>query len=158
MLKRVLPCLLAAVMLLTGCQTQSNQEQNAADAQATETTQTTQETEQPEEAETRIFVDSADREVEIPTQIDKVAASGVPAQMVLFTVCPDKMVGLARQFSEEKLKYLDEKYQNMTEFGQFYGKNANLNMEALLKADPDVIIDIGEYKDSIASDMDGLQQ
>ena len=46
----------------------------------------------------------------------------------------------------------------MTEFGQFYGKNANLNMEALLKADPDVIIDIGEYKDSIASDMDGLQQ
>lgn len=158
MLKRVLPCLLAAVMLLTGCQTQSNQEQNAADAQVTETTQTTQETQQPEEAETRIFVDSADREVEIPTQIDKVAASGVPAQMVLFTVCPDKMVGLARQFSEENLKYLDEKYQNMTEFGQFYGKNANLNMEALLKADPDVIIDIGEYKDSIASDMDGLQQ
>lgn len=83
-------------------------------AETTEKPQTTQETQQPEEAETRIFVDSSDREVEIPTQIDKVAASGVPAQMVLFTVCPDKMVGLARQFSEKNLKYLDEKYQNMT--------------------------------------------
>ncbi|MFD1899328.1 ABC transporter substrate-binding protein [Enterococcus termitis] len=50
-----------------------------------------------------------------------------------------------------------QKYQELPEFGQFYGKNASLNMEALSAADPDVVIDIGEVKQSVEEDMDKLQ-
>lgn len=108
--------------------------------------------------ETRIFLDSAGREVEIPLNVTKVAPTGVPSQMILFTAAPDKLIGIARQFNADSLDYLDDEYLQYTEFGQFYGKNANLNMEALIKAKPDVVIDMGEVKNNIKEDMDALQK
>lgn len=107
---------------------------------------------------TRIFVDSAGREVEIPSEIDAIAPSGPLAQIVLYTACPDKLAGIAVDFTDEAKQLIDEKYWGMTKFGQFYGKNASLNMEALIEAAPDVIVDIGEAKDTVVEDMDGLQE
>ena len=49
-------------------------------------------------SETRIFTDSVGREVELPAQIDKVAVSGPLAQIVLFALCPDKLVGIANEW------------------------------------------------------------
>lgn len=61
--------------------------------------------------------------------------------------------------SEEKqMKYIDEKYANRPEFGTFYGKNANLNMETLISAGPQVVIDLGEPKDDIKEGMDTIQK
>ncbi|MDF2654179.1 MAG: periplasmic binding protein [Bacillota bacterium] len=107
---------------------------------------------------TRIFVDSAGREVEIPAKIDAIAPSGPLAQIVLYTACPDRLAGIAVAFSDQAKALIDEKYWGMTQFGQFYGKNASLNMEALIAAAPDVIVDIGEAKDTVVQDMDGLQE
>jgi len=107
---------------------------------------------------TRIFVDSAGREVEIPLEIDAIAPSGPLAQIVLYTACPDKLSGIAVDFTDEAKQLIDEKYWGMTKFGQFYGKNASLNMEALIEAAPDVIVDIGEAKDTVVEDMNGLQE
>ncbi len=111
-----------------------------------------------ESGETRIFVDSVGREVKIPAEVDAIAPSGPLAQMVLYTACPDKLAGIAVKFSDQAKQLIDEKYWGMTKFGQFYGKNASLNMEALIEAAPDVIVDIGEAKDSVVQDMDGLQE
>ncbi|HML37949.1 MAG TPA: ABC transporter substrate-binding protein [Bacillota bacterium] len=107
---------------------------------------------------TRTFVDSAGREVEIPGEIDSIAPSGPLAQIVLYTACPDKLVGIATPFSDSAKQLIDEKYWSLPIFGQFYGKNASLNMEALIAANPDVIVDIGEAKDTVKEDMDGLQK
>lgn len=113
---------------------------------------------QTEAEKTRIFTDSAGREVEIPVDIDAIAPSGPLAQIVLYTACPDKLAGIAVDFSDNAKQLIDKKYWGMTRFGQFYGKNASLNMEALIEADPDVIVDIGEAKSTVVEDMDGLQQ
>ena len=107
---------------------------------------------------TRIITDSAGREVEIPSEITKIAPSGPLAQIVLYTVSPDKLAGLAADFSNEAKQYIDEKYWGLPKFGQFYGKNASLNMEALIAEAPDVIIDIGEAKKTVKEDMDALQE
>lgn len=107
---------------------------------------------------TRIITDSAGREVEIPSEITKIAPSGPLAQIVLYTVSPDKLAGLAADFSDEAKLYIDEKYWGLPKFGQFYGKNASLNMEALIAEAPDVIIDIGEAKKTVKEDMDALQE
>lgn len=109
-------------------------------------------------SETRVFVDSAGREVELPAEIDAIAPSGPLAQIVLYTACPDRLAGIAVDFSDDAKKLIDEKYWGMTKFGQFYGKNASLNMEALIAAAPDVVVDIGEAKDTVTEDMDGLQK
>ena len=106
----------------------------------------------------RKFTDSVGREVSLPTVLKKVAPSGPLAQIMLFTAVPDKLVGVARPFSKAAAGYIDKKVLELPEFGQFYGKNANLNMEALLKAAPNVIIDIGEKKKTIKEDMDKLQE
>lgn len=123
----------------------------------TEETKTAVSLDKNKEKDTRTFVDSAGREVIVPTQIKKVAPSGPLAQIVLYTSSPDLLVGLASPFSAEAKEFIDEKYQKLPEFGQFYGKNASLNMEALSAAEPDVIIDIGEAKKTVKEDMDKLQ-
>lgn len=110
------------------------------------------------EAERRIFVDSAGREVEIPTEINTAAPSGQVAQMVLYTAVPEKLAAVAVDFTEDAKAYIDQKYTQLPVLGQFYGKNANLNMEELVKVNPDVVIDIGEKKDNIAADLDQLQE
>ena len=107
---------------------------------------------------TRTFIDSAGREVEIPGEINSIAPSGPLAQIVLYTACPDRLAGIAVDFSDNAKELIDEKYWGMPKFGQFYGKNANLNMEALIAAAPDVVVDIGEAKDTVAEDMNGLQE
>lgn len=110
------------------------------------------------EERTRAFVDSAGRKVNVPVNIKSAAPSGPLAQIVLYTAAPDKLAGLASDFSDDAKKYIDKKYWNLPKFGQFYGKNASLNMEALAAANPDVIIDIGEAKETVKEDMDGLQK
>lgn len=106
----------------------------------------------------RKFTDSVGREVSLPSVLKKIAPSGPLAQIVLYTAVPDKLVGVARPFSKAAAGYMDKKMLDLPVFGQFYGKNANLNMEALLKAAPSVIIDIGEKKKTINEDMDKLQE
>lgn len=105
----------------------------------------------------RKFTDSVGREVELPKVLNKVAPSGPLAQVVLYTAYPDKLAGLAKKFGQSQLKYFPEKYHSLPEFGQFYGKNTSLNLEALLAAKPDAIIDIGEPKKTVKEDMDKLQ-
>ncbi|WP_320930327.1 ABC transporter substrate-binding protein [Hungatella sp.] len=167
---------LAAVMMmgLGGCakgsgnagETQQTAVETTAAATA-DTTAASQETDKADSAAgdkaaqaegTRIITDSAGREVEIPSEITKIAPSGPLAQIVLYTVSPDKLAGLAADFSDEAKQYIDEKYWGLPKFGQFYGKNASLNMEALIAEAPDVIIDIGEAKKTVKEDMDALQE
>ncbi len=104
------------------------------------------------------FIDSAGRAVEVDSAIERVAPSGTMAQIMLYTLCPEKLVGLGAPFSEEQALYIDDVYVNLPVFGVFYGKNANLNVESLMAADPQVIIDIGDVKDSTVEDMDALQE
>ena len=107
---------------------------------------------------TRVFTDSVGREVEVPAQIDKVALSGPMAQIVLFALCPDKLVGVSNAWSTEAEQYLDEKYFTMPEIGQLYGGKGELNPETLLQSGAQIVIDVGEPKGSIAENLDALQE
>ena len=109
-------------------------------------------------AETRVFTDSAGREVTVPAQIDKVAVSGPLAQIVLFALCPDKLVGVANEWDASAQQFLDEKYYNLPLLGQLYGGKGELNLETLLASEAQVVIDVGEAKGTIVEDMDGLQE
>lgn len=109
------------------------------------------------EAATKQFTDSAGRTVTLPAQIDKVAISGPLAQIVLFALCPDKLVGVASKWDAAAEQYIDAKYYNMPELGQLYGGKGELNLETLLASGAQVVIDVGEPKKTIVEDLDGLQ-
>lgn len=103
------------------------------------------------------FTDSCDRQVSVPENITRVAPSGATAQMILLTLAPELLVGLSSTPDKAQLPYLPENFATLPAFGQFYGSKANLNMEALIAADPEIIIDLGDAKKSIREDMDTIQ-
>lgn len=105
--------------------------------------------------ETVLFTDSAGREVEVPANIERIAATGAMAQIVLFALAPDYFVGLASEWSAEAEEFLGD-YYNLPVLGQLYGSQ-DLNLEQLAALDPQIIIDVGEAKKSIVEDMDGVQ-
>lgn len=160
-MKKVFVVLLAAMMTLSmfGCAQQTGQ------ATATEEPAATQEValEEPAAEETAAptsveFTDSVGRTVEVPVNITKVAVSGPLAQIVLFALCPDKLVGIASAWDSSAEEYLATEYYNLPELGQLYGGKGELNLETLLASGAEVVIDVGEPKDTIVEDLDALQE
>ena len=108
--------------------------------------------------ETFEFTDSVGRTVELPYEITKVAISGPLAQIVVFALCPDRLVGIASKWDKTAEKYLATEYYNLPELGQLYGGKGELNLETLLASGAQVVIDVGEPKKTIVEDLDGLTE
>ena len=108
------------------------------------------------------YTDDLGRTVDIPDKIEKVVPSGNLAQMVLYSIAPEKITGWSSQLSgSAKEEYFQQDTVNLPVFGTFYGKKANLNKEALMAADPDLVIDMGEIKgtkENMIADLDALQK
>lgn len=103
-------------------------------------------------------IDSSGRTVTLPEKLERLVPAGNPAQMVIYSMTPERLIGWSGMPSENELSYMDEVFASLPEFGTFYGKKANMNLEEIIKAEPDLIIDVGEVKDGIAEDMDGIQE
>ncbi len=131
------------IAALVGCSS-SNQ---ASSSQATQA-----------QPETHAFTDSLGREVELPTNIERICPSGFTAQQVLLTMAPDKMVGLAKELNDDQLAIFGEKFKDYPVFGAVLGAKDDLNREAVAAADPQVIIDTGEAKKDTRESLDALQE
>lgn len=113
---------------------------------------------QERKAETWSFTDSCGRTVALPREVNKIVPSGPLAQIVLYTLCPDRLQSLSTPLTRTQKKYIDETYWDLPVTGQFYGGGSTVNYENIAAAAPDIIIDIGEAKEGIAEDMDELQE
>ena len=114
--------------------------------------------EYPEGAETYVYTDDYGREVEVLENIDRIVASGPNAQMILVSLAPEMMVGLAEAPSTAQQKYFPDYYVDMPTLGQFYGKKMSLNLENLMQTDTQIIIDVGEIQEDGNEDMDNIQK
>ena len=173
--RRILALLLVFAMfaaLLTGCASGKQEpaapettqtEQTAPEQTAEETEAPAEETEAPAEetpaeAETIAFTDSLDRTVELPADITRIAPSGAVATMILAAIAPECMVTVNTAPSESQMAFLPANLADLPETGQMYGSKANLNLETLLSADPQVVIDLGDKKGDMVEDLDALQE
>lgn len=107
---------------------------------------------------TKTFTDSLGRTVEVPETIERVAVSGGVAQIVVFALAPDTLVGVASEWDTSAKAYLDESYYGLPELGQIYGGKGTLNLETLLNSGAQIIIDVGEPKDGAMEELDALQE
>jgi iron complex transport system substrate-binding protein len=101
------------------------------------------------------FTDSAGRTVKVPAKISRIAPSGALAQIFLTAIAPDEMVCVATKLNAADAAYLPENMRALPLTGQFYGQG-QFSVETLAKLDPQVIIDVGEYKKTEAADMDKI--
>lgn len=148
---------LLLVLSLSSCgannsNSSSNSEPNTNNSSKSNSNQTT------DNSETFIFTDSSGREVELPKNIKRVASGGPMANIMIYGINPDVIVGWSSKPGKEAQKYIDQKYWDLPEYGKFFKNSDDFNREALMTSDPEVIIDIGEWNEDYKKELDALQE
>ena len=105
----------------------------------------------------RTFTDDAGREVELPAEITRIVPSGALAQIVLLAIAPEMLVGLASRIPDSADGILSDQVMKQPYLGSL-SAGADLNVEELALAAPQLILDIGEPKSSVKEDLDALQR
>jgi iron complex transport system substrate-binding protein len=109
----------------------------------------------PEVPASVLFTDSAGREVAIPAKITRIIPSGPLAQMFLQAIAPDLLCAVSSACTPEQAEFVPPYLPDLPVTGQFYG-GSTLNLEEIAALGPEIIIDIGSPRDSIAEDMDAI--
>lgn len=107
---------------------------------------------------TRIFVDSAGRHVVVPRNIERVYAAGPPASIILYTLAPEKLIGWNRRLHPAEKTFMPTRYATLPVLGRLTGRGNTANIEIVLKANPDVILDYGSISETYKSLADRVQQ
>lgn len=106
----------------------------------------------------RTVTDSAGRRVDIPDHVGRVFAAGPPASVLLYVLAPQTMTGWARAPRAEDKPFLLPVVRDLPETGRLTGKGDTVNLEQLLAAKPDLIVDFGTIGDTYKSLADRVQQ
>ena len=112
----------------------------------------------PGEALTVEYTDDTGRTLAIPAEITRLAVTGPMSQIVLFALAPEKLVATANKWDPGAEAYFAPEYFNLPNLGQLYGGKGELNLEELLAAAPEIVLDIGEPKKSIGEDLAALTE
>lgn len=102
------------------------------------------------------FTDDTGRTFSLPATVERIAVTGPMSQIVLFALAPDLLVGIPNEWDPGAEAYFDPAYYNLPVLGQLYGGKGELNLEELLAAAPQLVLDVGEPKGNIGGDLDEL--
>lgn len=105
----------------------------------------------------RTVTDSAGRTVTLPERVTKVMAAGPPASAVVYCLVPEAMVGWQRRPRKEELPYLLPSTRDLPELGRLTGRGDTANVEMVLKAAPDIVVDFGAVRPTYISLADAVQ-
>ncbi len=100
--------------------------------------------------------DMAGRTIILPEKADKVFATLPTGTILLYSLNPENMVGWNYDLSEGEKRFIAEEYHSLPNLGGA-GKNA-VNIEELLKADPDVLIVMEEVIETSLSKAEELEE
>jgi len=106
----------------------------------------------------RVVTDSAGRHVELPDRIDRVMAAGPPASVLVYVLAPEKLVGWNRKPRDAELPYLMPAVRGLPEIGRLTGRGDTANVEVVMSAKPDVIVDFGSVTATYVSLADRISQ
>ncbi len=112
----------------------------------------------PGEALTVEYTDDTGRTLTIPAEISRVAVTGPMSQIVFFALAPEKLVATANEWDPGAEAYFAPEYFNLPNLGQLYGGKGELNLEELLAAAPEIVLDIGEPKKNVGEDLAALTE
>lgn len=140
--------LILSISMLAGCGESKNSSSNTSSENSGKV----------EESTTRVITDMSGREVTIPSKINKAYATSPVPQIVLYTINPEKVVGLNFKLTELEKKYTVEGYSELPVLGGWFGKDNKGNIEEILKANPDVIISMGDITEQSKSFAEELQK
>lgn len=106
----------------------------------------------------RVVTDATGRRVELPERVERIYAAGPPASILVFAVAPDKLIGWTSAWREAERPFIAKKYADLPALGRLTGRGNTANVEVVLRAKPDVIIDYGTVSPTIASLAERVQR
>lgn len=150
MKRRILALLLSCTMALTalvGCgQTETSEPESSVVSSTEAISSESSQTEESDtaQADTIVITDHADRQVEVPANIERVVTADIlPIASVLtvFLGSADKIVGIhPSSMSAAKSGLLGELFPEILNADTSFMEGGNLNVEQLLNLDPDVVL------------------
>ena len=111
----------------------------------------------PEGQAARVVTDSAGRQVEVPDRIERVFPAGPPAMVFLYVLVPETLLGWTREFRGGEAAYVAAPYRQLPVLGRITGRGGEANLEAVLAAEPDLILDFGSVAPTHVSLADRVQ-
>ncbi len=84
------------------------------------------------------IVDMSGRKVMVPGNINKVYATSPNGSILIYTLAPDKLIGLSGTPTGGAVKYISDQYSKLPVLGGGEGQTAN--RENIIQAKPDIII------------------
>lgn len=112
----------------------------------------------PSDAARRAVTDSAGRRVEIPDRVSRVYTAGAPASILVYALAPDKLLGWNRELTPGERAFLPSRYAELPALGRLTGRGNTANVEAVIAARPDIIVDVGTIGPTFVSLADRIQQ
>lgn len=106
---------------------------------------------------TRIVTDGAGRKVTLPAKVSRIYAAGPPAGVLAFAIAPDRLMGWTSPFREAERPFVAPRYADLPAYGRLTGRGNTANVEIVVKAKPDLIIDYGGIRDTYVSLADRVQ-
>ena len=95
--------------------------------------------------------DASGREIRPPAKVERVYAAGPPAGVLVFAIAPDKLTGWTRAMRPNEAAFFAERHAQLPELGRLTGRGNTANVEVLLKARTDLIVDVGSTGEPYAS-------
>jgi iron complex transport system substrate-binding protein len=106
----------------------------------------------------RPMLDAAGRYVVVPAKVQRVYAAGPPASILVYAINPDKLIGWTRAMRPDEARFFPDKYAGLPELGRLTGRGNTANVEVLLGARPDLVVDVGATAPVFVSLADRVQQ
>jgi len=104
------------------------------------------------------IADGAGRQVAVPAKVERVYAAGPPASMLVFAIAPDKLLGWTRAFRPDEAAFVAPKYAALPELGRLTGRGDTANVEVLLRAKTDLVVDAGSTAETYVSLAERVQR
>jgi iron complex transport system substrate-binding protein len=104
------------------------------------------------------FVDDAKRGVELPPRVLRVFAAGGPAEVLLHTLAPDRLVGRNRVPEGDALEFFPPAYRNPVVIRQLPEVDNPAADAELLKLRPDLYVDYGTIHEDYIAAVEAVQR
>ena len=108
-------------------------------------------------AQTR-FMDAAKRSVVVPQRVGRVFAAGAPAEVLLYTLVPEMLVGQNRLPEGDAIEFFPPAYRNPTLIRRLPEASHPESDGDLLALKPDIYIDYGSMHEDYIASIEAVQR
>ena len=103
-------------------------------------------------------IDATGRSIALPAKIERVYAAGPPASVLVLALAPEKLIGWTRAPRQDERAFLPDNLTELPELGRLTGRGNTANVEVVMRARPDVIIDVGSTSATYMSLAEKVEQ